>query len=30
MVNKDLEEYTDIFPELGSESLGVKREYILK
>lgn len=30
MVNQDLEDYNEIFPEIGCEYLGVKREKILK
>lgn len=30
MVNQDLEDYNEIFPEIGCEFLGVKREKILK
>ena len=30
MVNQDLEEYNDVFPEIGCEMLGLKREKVLK
>jgi hypothetical protein len=30
MVNQDLEEYNDVFPEIGCEMLGLRREKVLK